>query len=175
MTTFPKTLVKQRAVLVSAVYDADNAYDEIALPGCREDRAYQDAHRALLAFDAAHPEVEGANEVRTVSYEMHSTLASAVHEFRVAMTGLHARGGGRVAILEEYLAETGAQAIVSWEEHCSGGFGSGSAWVDVNPEENLNRECPNEGCCWHAGGSQEMCEDCEHAGLEMVLDHLLNL
>jgi len=64
------TLVKQRAVLVSAVYDADNTYEalyEIALPGCREERAYQDAHCALLAFDVAHPEVEGANEVRTVS------------------------------------------------------------------------------------------------------------
>ena len=55
----PKTLEEQRAALVSAEY---NAYDETAFPGSRADRAYQDAYRALLAFDAAHPEVEASQE-----------------------------------------------------------------------------------------------------------------
>jgi len=106
--------------------------------------------------------------------EMHDTVESAVEEFKTALKGLYAHGGGMVAILEEEHWETGAQALVKWEEHISGGFGSGTAWMDVNPAENLDKECENEGCCWHDEDSQEMCEDCEREGLDMVLDYLTN-
>lgn len=105
--------------------------------------------------------------------EMHETLESAVNKFREALKGLYAHNGGMVAILEEEHFETGAQALVKWEEHISGGFGSGMVWADVNPAENLDKECENEGCCWHDDDSEEMCEDCEREGLDMVLDYMV--
>lgn len=109
--------------------------------------------------------------------EMHETLGSAIKAFRGKMEGLYAHGGGMVAILEEEFWETGAQALVKWEEHLEGGFGNGTAWYDVNPAENLDKECKNEGCCWHDEESEKvaemiMCEECEAAGLEMTLAYL---
>lgn len=105
--------------------------------------------------------------------EMHENIESAVVEFKSALEGLYAHNGGLVAILEEEYWETGAQALVKWEEHISGGFGSGTAWIDVNPAENLGIECENEGCCWHEEDSPEMCEECEREGLYRVLDYLV--
>ncbi|MCP4368413.1 MAG: hypothetical protein GY797_09935 [Deltaproteobacteria bacterium] len=105
--------------------------------------------------------------------EMHETRKDAVEEFKIALKGLYANSGGMVAILEEEHWETGAQALVKWEEHISGGFGSGTAWYEVNPAENLNKDCENDGCCWHDEESQDMCADCENEGLEKVLDYLL--
>ena len=105
--------------------------------------------------------------------EMHSTLKTAVRGFRESLKDLYVRGGGMVAILEEEHWETGAEALVMWQEHIEGGFASGTAWMDVNPLENLDKECGNEGCCWHSEDSCELCDECEREGLEMVLMYLL--
>jgi hypothetical protein len=105
--------------------------------------------------------------------EQYKTLHEAIKAFQEAKRGLHVHGGGFVAILEEDFFESGAQALVRWEEHISGGFGSGTAWYDVNPAENLGLTCENEGCCWNVKEeSQDMCEDCEQASLDMVLAYL---
>jgi hypothetical protein len=106
-------------------------------------------------------------------HEMHDNIQDAVKEFRGAMEGLYAHGGGMVALLEEESFETGAQALVKWEEHISGGFGSGTAWYSAAPIENLDEDCQNEGCCWNDEESQEMCEDCEQKSINMVLEYLL--
>jgi hypothetical protein len=105
--------------------------------------------------------------------ETHDTLESAVNKFKAELEGLYAHSGGMVAILEEEQWETEIQALVKWEEHISGGFGNGTVWAEANPFENLSKECENEGCCWHDADSQEMCEDCERAALDMVLDYLM--
>ena len=131
------------------------------------------------AFDKAQEEAteEAPNALTLVwktqashaaTHETHESIESAVKEFKIALEGLYSHRGGMVAILGE------AQVILSWEEHISGGFGRGTAWTEVNPEENLDRECENEGCCWHEEENGQMCEDCERAGLDMVLDFLLS-
>jgi hypothetical protein len=105
-------------------------------------------------------------------HEMHDNIQEAVQEFRAAMEELYAHGGGMVALLEEESFETGAQALVKWEEHISGGFGTGTAWYAAVPIEILNEECENEWCCWHDEAETEMCEDCERKSINMVLDYL---
>ena len=104
--------------------------------------------------------------------EKYATIHAAIKEFERTLPNLRVHSGGMVMISE---GEDRGAAIVRWEEHISGGYGSGTAWADVNPAENLNKDCKNEGCCWHGHDeeNEQMCADCERAGLDMVLDFLL--
>jgi hypothetical protein len=103
--------------------------------------------------------------------EQHETMSAAIQEFKAALEEMHVHGGGMVMICDESDRNT---AILKWEEHIEGGYGSGTAWMDVAPQENLNKECVCEDCCWNINEeSSLMCEDCERESLVMVIEYLM--
>ena len=105
--------------------------------------------------------------------EEHSNLSEAIREFRSAFKGLYHHGGGYVALLEaddRYRKEP----LLQWVEGTAP-YGFGSAWGEYNPLENLGRDCDEPDCCWYNGPEvpgDEMCEDCQRAALDAVLEYL---
>lgn len=103
--------------------------------------------------------------------EQHAAIKDAIHEFKAAMAGLYAHGGGMV-MLSKNPEPRNEDCLLQWHEGASGGYCSGQAVLDYKPEEDLE-ECENDGCSWHDENSQELCESCERKALDICFDRLL--